>query len=98
MPTISPGRKTKAPFALVGKGLRDRGLSTGVVGIDENTKFVFSDSIRAANPHLAFVSATPVTAGCRMIKEPHELECMRLACRATLLVYRAVCEVRASRA
>jgi Xaa-Pro dipeptidase len=78
------------PFALVGKGLADRSVATGTIGIDENTKFVFSDSIRAANPSLTFVSATPVTAGCRMIKEAHELECMRLACKATLLVYRAV--------
>ncbi len=78
------------PFALVGKGLKDRGIATGTLGIDENTKFVFSDSIRAANPHLTFVSATPVTAGCRMIKDSHEIECMRLACKATLLVYRAV--------
>ena len=78
------------PFALVGKGLRDRGVAMGTIGIDENTKFVFSDSIRAANPHFTFVSATPVTAGCRMIKDAHEIECMRLACKATLLVYRAV--------
>lgn len=85
-------QEDESPFALVGKGLRDRGIATGTIGIDENTKFVFSDSIRAANPHLAFVSATPITAGCRMIKEPHELECMKLACRATLLVYRAVAQ------
>ena len=78
------------PFALVGKGLRDRGVATGTIGIDENTKFVFSDTIRSANPHLTFVSATPVTAGCRMVKDAHELECMRLASKATLLVYRAV--------
>jgi Xaa-Pro dipeptidase len=78
------------PFALVGKGLRDRGISTGTVGVDENTKFVFADSIRAANSHLTIVSATPVTAGCRMVKDAHEIECMRLACKATLLVYRAV--------
>ena len=51
--------------------------------------FVFSEGIRAANPHLNLVSATPVTAGCRMIKDAHEIDCMRLACRATLLVYRA---------
>ena len=33
-----------------------------------------------------------MTAGCRMIKDAHEMECMRLACRATLLVYRAVAQ------
>ncbi|MFT3790450.1 MAG: Xaa-Pro peptidase family protein [Rudaea sp.] len=85
-------QEDESPFVLVGKGLRDRGIATGRLGIDENTKFVFADSIRAANPHLTLVSATPVTAGCRMVKEPHELECMRLACKATLMVYRAVAQ------
>ena len=85
-------QEDESPFALVGKGLRDRGIATGTLGIDENTKFVFADSIRAANPRLTLVSATPVTAGCRMIKDAHELECMRLASKATLMVYRAVAQ------
>ena len=85
-------QEDESPFALTGKALRDRGLQTGTVGLDENMAFVFSDGLRAANPQIGFVSATPVTAGCRMIKEPHEIECMKLACRATLLVYRAVAQ------
>jgi Xaa-Pro dipeptidase len=85
-------QEDESPYATLGKGLRDRGLSAAIVGLDENMKFVFADGIRAANPHLTIVSATPVTAGCRMIKDPHEIECMRLACRATLLVYRAVAQ------
>ena len=83
-------QEDESPFVALGKGLADRGLTSGVVGLDENMKFVFAESIRAANPHLSIVSATPVTAGCRMIKDAHEIECLRLACRATLLVYRAV--------
>ena len=78
------------PFALTVKGLKDRGIATGTVGIDENMKFVFSDSLAKAGPGLHFVSALPITAGCRMIKDQHELDCIALACRATLLVYRAV--------
>jgi Xaa-Pro dipeptidase len=85
-------QEDESPFALVAKGLADRGLANGAIGLDENMKFVFADGIRAALPHAHMVSATPVTAGCRMIKEPHEIECMRLACRATLLVYRAVAQ------
>ena len=85
-------QEDESPYATLGKGLHDRGLSSATVGLDENMKFVFADGIRAANPHLAIVSATPVTAGCRMIKDAHEIECMRLACRATLLVYRAVAQ------
>jgi len=78
------------PFALAVKGLKDRGIATGTVGLDENMKFIFADSLAKAGPGLHFVSALPVTAGCRMIKDQHELDCIALACRATLLVYRAV--------
>ncbi len=85
-------QEDESPFTTLGKGLRDRGLTTATVGLDENMKFVFADSIRAANPHLTIVPATPVTAGCRMVKDAHELECMRLANHATLLVYRAVAQ------
>jgi Xaa-Pro dipeptidase len=85
-------QEDESPYALLGKGLADRGLASGTVGLDEHIAFVFSEGIRAANPHLNLVSATPVTAGCRMIKDAHEIDCMRLACRATLLVYRAVAQ------
>jgi len=85
-------QEDESPYVALGKGLRDRGLATGTIGLDENMKFVFADGIRAANPHLKIVSASPVTAGCRMIKDAHEMECIRLACRATLLVYKAVAQ------
>ena len=86
-------QEEESPFALLGRGLADRGLATATIGIDENMAFVFSEGIRAINPHhLTLVSASPVTAGCRMVKDAHEIECMRLACRATLLVYRAVAQ------
>jgi Xaa-Pro dipeptidase len=85
-------QEDESPYVLLGKGLSDRGLSSATVGLDERTAFVFCEGIRHANPKLNIVSATPVTAGCRMIKSPQEIECMRLACRATLLVYRAVAE------
>ena len=85
-------QEDESPYAALGKGLSDRSLSAATIGLDEHMAFVFADGIRAANPHLNLVSATPITAGCRMIKSAHEIECMRLACRATLLVYRAVAQ------
>jgi len=85
-------QEDESPYGAVRRGLKDRGLSVGTIGFDENMKFVFAEGIRAANPHLRIVSATPVTAGCRMIKDAHEIECLRLASRATLLVYRAVAQ------
>jgi Xaa-Pro dipeptidase len=80
----------ESPYALVAQGLKDRGIATGRVGMEENTKFVWSDGIAAAAPQVKVVSGTPITAGCRMIKDAHELELMRIACAATLKVYEAV--------
>lgn len=83
-------QEDESPFALVAQGLRELGVATGRVGVEETAKFVYTDSLAAAAPSLSYVSATPVTAGCRMLKSPHELSLMRLACRATLECYHAV--------
>ncbi|HEY2859286.1 MAG TPA: Xaa-Pro peptidase family protein [Terracidiphilus sp.] len=83
-------QEDESPYELVAAGLKSLGITTGTLGVDEEAHFFFADGLRRANPQLTVVNAVPVTAGCRMVKEPHEIECMRLACRATLLVYRAV--------
>jgi Xaa-Pro dipeptidase len=77
------------PYRLVAQGLKDTGISTGRVGIEERTTFVFSDGIAKANPGIQIVSATPVAAGCRMIKSPAEIALMRLAAQVTLAAYEA---------
>jgi Xaa-Pro aminopeptidase len=83
-------QEDESPFALVAQGLKDRGIATGRIGVEETTKFVFADSMGDAAPALKVVSATPITAGCRMIKDAHEIELMKLACEATLKCYQAV--------
>jgi Xaa-Pro dipeptidase len=77
------------PYALVAAGLKDRGITTGQLGIEERTTFVFADGVAKAAPSLAIVSATPVTAGCRMIKSASEIALMRLAAQVTLQAYEA---------
>jgi Xaa-Pro dipeptidase len=73
----------------VAASLKERGLATGKLGIEETVKFVFADNIGKAIPTAAITSATPVTAGCRMIKSPAELALMRLACSVTMQAYEA---------
>jgi Xaa-Pro dipeptidase len=82
----------ESPYALVAKGLRDRGIASGTLGAEETLRFMFADGIAHAAPALKVVSATPITAGCRMVKDHHEIALMRLACAATLRAYRAVYE------
>ncbi len=77
------------PSQLVASGLRARGLSSGRLGVEETVRFVFSDGVSAAAPALTIASATPVTAGCRTVKDEHELELMRLASAVTFKAYEA---------
>jgi Xaa-Pro dipeptidase len=86
---VRPWQEDESPYARVAQGLSDRGLSSATIGIEETTKFLFSDDLRKAVPSAQFTSATPVTARCRMIKSRHEIDLMRLASRATLTAYEA---------
>jgi Xaa-Pro dipeptidase len=83
-------QEDESPFDLVARALKARGVAAGRVGIEETVRFVFADSIAQAAPAVTFASATPVTAGCRMIKDAHEIELMRLASKVTLNAYAAV--------
>ena len=79
----------ESPYRLVAQGLKDRGLAAGTLGIGEETPFVFSNGAAMAAAQVRITSATPVTAGCRMLKSAHEIELMRLAAKVTLTAYAA---------
>ena len=79
------------PYELLIGNLKRAGVKSGRIGIEETVKFVFADGIaHAGGPSFEVVSATPITAGCRMIKDAHEVDCIRIAGQATLRVYEAV--------
>ena len=82
-------QEDESPYALIASSLKERGLATGRLGIEETVKFVFAEGIGKAAPGATITSATPVTAGCRMIKSPLELANMRLASSVTLQAYEA---------
>lgn len=77
------------PYRLLAQGLQDRKVSSGSLGMEETVRYVFSDGIAKAAPQVRIVSATPVTAGCRMVKSAHEIALMRLASKVTLTAYEA---------
>lgn len=88
-PDLRVWQEDESPYARVAQGLSDRGIASGTVGVEETVKFLFSDNLRKAAASATFTSATPVTAGCRMIKSRHEIDLMRLASKATLAAYEA---------
>jgi Xaa-Pro dipeptidase len=82
-------QEDESPYALAAAGLQEAGLSTGRIGIEETTPFVFADSLAKAAPAATVASATPVVSGCRMIKSPAEMALLRLASSVTLQAYEA---------
>ena len=79
----------QSPYALVADGMKARGAAAGRLGIEETVRHVFSDGVARAAPSLTLASATAVTAGCRAVKDAHELALMRLASEVTLKAYEA---------
>jgi Xaa-Pro dipeptidase len=77
------------PYELVARGLRDAGVATGALGMEETVKHVFAAGVGAAARNVRIVSGTPVTAGCRIVKDEHELALMRHASAVTLKAYEA---------
>ena len=76
-------QEDESPYGVIAGILRDRG-ATGKVGIEERLRFFIYDGVRQELPSLQFVSATPVTAGCRMIKSAAEIALMQRANDITL--------------
>jgi Xaa-Pro dipeptidase len=83
-------QEDESPYRLIAQGLKERGIAGGKIGIEETVRFVFADGIAKAAPQATIASATPVTAGCRMVKSAHEIALMRLAAQVTLSAYEAV--------
>jgi len=77
------------PYLRLAQGLKDRGVASGTLGLEETVRFVFSNGIVNAAAQVNVVSGTPVIAGCRMVKSNHEIELMRLANKVTLAAYDA---------
>jgi Xaa-Pro dipeptidase len=59
------------------------------IGMEEKTRFATFDALRQAAPAAEFVSADPVTVGCRVIKSPAEIALMQRANDITIACYKA---------
>jgi Xaa-Pro dipeptidase len=75
--------------AVVAGILKDRGVSSGTVGLEERVRFFIAHGLAKAAPQVEWTLATPVTAGCRMIKSKAELALMQHANDITIAAYKA---------
>ena len=77
-------QEDESPYEVIAGILRDRGAANAKVGFEERVRFFIFDGVRQRLPSAQFVSATPVSAGCRMIKSPAEIALMQRANDITL--------------
>lgn len=83
----------ESPYGLVSEVLSAIGNEPGRVGVDESTPFFIAEGLREAAQGCDFVSATPVTAGCRAAKSASELAIMQRAKDMTLEVHKAAARI-----
>jgi Xaa-Pro dipeptidase len=77
------------PGAHVAQVIRDRGLATRRIGIEQRARFFLADLIRTASPAVEQRIADVVTVGCRMIKSPAEIALLQKANEITLAALKA---------
>jgi Xaa-Pro dipeptidase len=75
---------TDAPYKKMAQA-----LGGGRIGLEERVRFAVFDGLRHELPAADFVSADPVTVGCRVIKSPAEIALLQRANDITIAAYKA---------
>jgi Xaa-Pro dipeptidase len=76
------------PIERIRQGMQDRGLLSATLGVEETTRYYAVEQLQQRLPTLTLRTATPVTASCRSVKSPHEIELMQIANDITAQVYK----------
>jgi Xaa-Pro dipeptidase len=80
----------ESPYKVIAGILEDRGIRAGRISLEERLRFFIFDGVRNVAPAHTYLSADPVTIGCRVIKSPAELALMQKASDITIEAYRSV--------
>ena len=69
----------ESPYKLVVNAIRDSGVQSGSIAMEERVRFFIFDGIRKEGANFNYVSGDPVSVECRIIKSPAELALMQIA-------------------
>jgi len=81
--------ENESPYELIKNRLKEQGLLTGTLGVEETTRYFVTESLQKNIPTLKIKSATSITAGCRSLKTAHEIELMQIANDIAAEVFKA---------
>jgi Xaa-Pro dipeptidase len=77
----------ESPFERIKQILKDRKISHGTIAFEDSVRYFVQRGIMSLLPTMQDVSAEPITLGCRMFKNTHELQLMHKANEITLTAY-----------
>jgi Xaa-Pro dipeptidase len=86
---VRPWEEDESPYDVIAGIVKDRGVTHHRIGMEERVRFFIVDGVRKAMPGFDVVDATPVTAGCRVIKSKAEIALMQHANNVTITAYQA---------
>ena len=78
----------ESPYALIVAAVKDRGVVYHKIGMEERVRFFIANGVQQLSTGFEVVDATPVTAGCRMIKSKAEIALLQIANDATIEAYK----------
>ncbi len=77
-------QEDESPYRLIASVLKDAGIITGTIGMEERLRYFILDGIQQEAPNLRCVSGDPVSVECRIIKSDAEIALMIKANEITL--------------
>lgn len=77
-------QEDESPYQQMARAIKDAGILSGSIGIEERLRFFILDGLRKEAPQFNFVSGDPVTMPCRMIKSAAEISLMQKASDITV--------------
>jgi Xaa-Pro dipeptidase len=77
-------QEDESPYKQIVIALKNAGIQSGNIGIEERLRFFILDGVRKEASHLTYVSGDPVTIPCRLIKSNAEIALMQQASDITV--------------
>lgn len=81
------------PYQLFGNILQKKGIKNGTIALDESAPYFLIDGVSKTNPEYQFVTAQPITTGCRMHKSANEIAIIQQAKDITMVVQKAAARI-----
>jgi Xaa-Pro dipeptidase len=94
---INGWQEHESPYQLFIETLKNMGINSGTIALDESTAFFIADGIKQcadnSNNNYQLIDAKAVTAGCRSEKSSFEIALLQNAKNMTMEVHKAVARI-----